>query len=98
MNNAMSTGRFAGKYFGGKGDVEYLQLLDIARRMFEPDPEFQNMPMLYTPAWNGLVDPKQLRHHLLRAAILPGAVCHLLAKLPRPLVRPDGRWQTRWLS
>ena len=24
--------------------------------MFEPDPEFQNMPMLYMPAWNGLVE------------------------------------------
>ncbi len=48
--------RFSGKYFSGNGDVEYLQLLDIARRMFAPDPEFQNMPMLYTPAWNGLVE------------------------------------------
>ena len=24
--------------------------------MFEPDPEFQNLAMLYTPAWNGLVE------------------------------------------
>jgi len=24
--------------------------------MFDPDPEFQNMPMLYTPEWNGLVE------------------------------------------
>lgn len=47
---------FDGKYYSGKGDVEYLQLLDIARRMFDPDPEFQNMPMLYTPKWNGLVE------------------------------------------
>lgn len=48
--------RFEGQFYQGEGDVEYLQLLDIARRMFEPDPEFQNMPMLYTPAWNGLVE------------------------------------------
>jgi hypothetical protein len=47
---------FEGNYFRGRGDVEYLQLLDIARRMFEPDPEFQNMAMLYTPHWNGLVE------------------------------------------
>jgi hypothetical protein len=48
--------RFDGKHFRGRGDVEYLQLLDIARRMFEPDPEFQNLSMLYTPHWNGLVE------------------------------------------
>ncbi|MGC8783689.1 MAG: hypothetical protein ACP5RN_04825 [Armatimonadota bacterium] len=46
--------RFDGQYFSGRGDAEYLQLLDIARRMFDPDPEFQNLPMLYTPQWNGL--------------------------------------------
>jgi hypothetical protein len=48
--------RFDGKHYRGAGDVEYLQLLDTARRMFEPDPELQNMAMLYTPAWNGLVE------------------------------------------
>jgi len=48
--------RFEGKFFHGEGDVEYLKLLDIARRMFDPDPEFQNVPMLYKPDWNGLVE------------------------------------------
>jgi hypothetical protein len=47
---------FEGKFFRGAGDVEYLQLLDISRRMLDPDPEFQNLPMLYTPAWNGFVE------------------------------------------
>ncbi len=47
---------FDGKYYRGEGDPEYLQLLDISRRMFEPDPEFQNMPMLYMPDWNGFVE------------------------------------------
>jgi hypothetical protein len=47
---------FMGQYFRGRGDVAYLELLDIARRMFAPDPEFQNLSMLYTPAWNGLVE------------------------------------------
>jgi len=53
---AQAAQRFEGKYFGGAGDVEYLQLLDTARRMFAPDPEFQNLPMLYMPAWNGFVE------------------------------------------
>ena len=48
--------RFEGRHYRGRGDVEYLQLLDTARRMFEPDPEFQNMSMLYTPLWDGLVE------------------------------------------
>jgi hypothetical protein len=47
---------FEGKFYGGTGDVEYLQLLDIARRVFDPDPEFQNLAMLYMPSWNGLVE------------------------------------------
>ena len=53
---AAAADRFDGQHYRGAGDVEYLQLLDIARRMFEPDPEFQNMPMLYMPNWNGLVE------------------------------------------
>jgi hypothetical protein len=47
---------FEGKHYRGAGDIEYLQLLDTSRRMFEPDPEFQNMSMLYTPLWDGLVE------------------------------------------
>jgi hypothetical protein len=56
LNGSTTDGYFEGKYFRGRGDVEYLELLDIARRMFDPDPEFQNMPMLYTSEWNGLVE------------------------------------------
>ncbi len=48
--------RFDGRFFAGRGDVEYLRLLETAMRMFEPDPELQNLPMLYMPAWNGLVE------------------------------------------
>lgn len=47
---------FSGKHYGGRGDVEYLRLLDTARRMFEPDPELQNIAMLYMPAWDGFVE------------------------------------------
>ncbi|MBI1926749.1 hypothetical protein HYR99_21210, partial [Candidatus Poribacteria bacterium] len=55
-HHALATGHFEGAFFRGEGDVEYLQLLDTARRMFAPDPEFQNISMLYTPNWNGLVE------------------------------------------
>lgn len=48
--------RFEGKHYRGRGDAEYLQLLETARRMFEPDPELQNLSMLYEPKWNGLVE------------------------------------------
>ncbi len=52
----LAADRFDGVFYCGEGDAEYLELLDISRRMFEPDPEFQNLAMLYTPAWNGLVE------------------------------------------
>jgi hypothetical protein len=48
--------RFEGKHYRGRGDAEYLRLLETARRMFEPDPELQNLSMLYMPSWNGLVE------------------------------------------
>ncbi|MCC6153576.1 MAG: hypothetical protein IT367_07440 [Candidatus Hydrogenedentes bacterium] len=47
---------FRGKYFSGEGDVGFIQLLDTSRRMFDCDPEFQNLSMLYMPTWNGLVE------------------------------------------
>lgn len=47
---------FEGRHYRGRGDVDYLRLLEAARRMFEPDPEFENLSMLYYPAWNGLVE------------------------------------------
>jgi len=47
---------FAGKHYSGRGDVEYLKLLETARRMFEPDPELQNISMLYMPSWDGFVE------------------------------------------
>jgi hypothetical protein len=47
---------FDGRFFAGEGDREYLELLDIARRMYAADAEYQNMAMLYTPSWNGMVE------------------------------------------
>jgi hypothetical protein len=49
-------GSFKGLYFSGDGNTTYLELLDISRRMFSPDPEFQNVTMLYTPVWNGFIE------------------------------------------
>ncbi len=57
MLAALSLGQqFNGRHYRGTGDIEYLQLLDIAARMMEPDPEFQNLSMLYDPRWNGMVE------------------------------------------
>ncbi len=47
---------FAGSYISGQGDVEYLQLLDISARVLRPDPEYQDLSMLYSPSWNGFVE------------------------------------------
>lgn len=49
-------GSYNGRFYSGEGDTRFLELLDLSRRMFEPDAEFQNLPMLYTPAWNGFVE------------------------------------------
>jgi hypothetical protein len=56
QSTAHAVGKFEGKFYVGQGDVEYLRLLDMSRRMFSPDPEFQNIAMLYTPSWNGWVE------------------------------------------
>ena len=47
---------FDGRFYRGTGDAEYLRLLDISRRIFGPDCEYQNLAMLYMPSWNGLVE------------------------------------------
>jgi hypothetical protein len=47
---------FQGQHYRGVGDAEHLKLLDVSARMFHPDPEFQNLSMLYMPSWNGLVE------------------------------------------
>jgi len=47
--------RFEGKYYSGAGDAEYIELLDLSRRMFDPDPELPNIAMFYKPEWNGFV-------------------------------------------
>ncbi len=53
---ASSAPIFKGHFFRGSGDTNYLGLLETARRMFAPDPEYENLAMLYMPSWNGLVE------------------------------------------
>ncbi len=40
-STATAAERFEGRFYRGEGDVEYLELLDISRRMFAPDAEFK---------------------------------------------------------
>ena len=47
---------FTGTHYRGRGDVEYLKLLETARRFFDPDPELPNMAMLYSASLNSLVE------------------------------------------
>lgn len=54
--NIYAVEKFEGEFFSGRGDTEYLQLLDISRRMFSPDHQYQNVAMLYNPSWNGFVE------------------------------------------
>ena len=56
LNSTLPAASFKGQFFSGEGDTAYIKLLDISRRMFEPDYEFQNISMLYTPWWNGFVE------------------------------------------
>lgn len=51
-----SESSFEGEHIRGTGDPEYLKLLDVSRRMLSPDPEFQNLSMLYIPDWNGFTE------------------------------------------
>ncbi len=56
MLTPASVSALEGRYYSGEGNEGYLQLLDTACRVFHPDPEYQNISMLYTPVWNGFVE------------------------------------------
>lgn len=51
-----SANEFSGIHYRGRGDVEYLKLLETARRFFDPDPVLPNMSMLYSASLNSLVE------------------------------------------
>ncbi len=48
--------RFDGKYYSGRGDTEYLRLLELSRQFFAPNPYTQDISMLYSEEWNGFVE------------------------------------------
>jgi len=43
---------FIGKHYKGYGDIGYIKLLDIARRMLETDEQLPNLSMFYKEDWN----------------------------------------------
>src|SRR6478672_10470167 len=53
---SLAAAPFTGRHYHGTGDPEYLQHLEFSARIFQPDPQYQNLSMLYTPLWNGLVE------------------------------------------
>ncbi len=92
---AADAGRFEGKHYRGRGDVQYLQLLDIARQNVCARPGIpEPVDALHAdlerlcgrPHLECLVDSKQLRHHLLRAAIFSRALPYISTELTRPVV------------
>lgn len=46
---------YKGKYCEGKGDVEYLQMIDHSFEYFHPNPDVQNISMVYFPGWDTFV-------------------------------------------
>jgi alpha-L-fucosidase len=87
---------FEGRFYRGAGDTEYLQLLDTARRMFAPDPEFQNLAMLYLPSWNGLVEGPTWDAWWIQNSY--GTTYSALPFLPEPFVTFLQNSQDLWFS
>lgn len=51
-----SAGEYKGTYCEGKGDVEFLQLIDQSFGFFHPNPDTPNISMLYYPDWDCLIE------------------------------------------
>jgi hypothetical protein len=49
-------GEYRGRYCEGKGDVQYLQLLDQSFGFFHPNWDTPNISMLYFPDWDCLIE------------------------------------------
>ena len=47
---------FHGRYCDGKGDVEFLRLVDESFAFFHANPNTQNISMLYNPDWDSLTE------------------------------------------
>jgi hypothetical protein len=44
--------RYEGKFCSGKGDLNYLKLIDESFAFFHPTPVVPNLTMVYNPVWN----------------------------------------------
>jgi len=53
---AVSAAEFKGEYCSGKGDAEYLRLIDESFGYFHPNPNTPNISMLYFPEWDCLIE------------------------------------------
>ena len=53
---AGSGGEFKGEYCSGRGDAEYLRLIDRSFGYFHPNPDTPNISMLYYPEWDCLIE------------------------------------------
>ncbi len=51
-----SGGEFKGEYCSGKGDTEFLRLIDESFGYFHPNPNTPNISMLYYPEWDCLIE------------------------------------------
>jgi len=47
---------YRGRYCSGKGDIEYLRLIDRSFEFFHPSPDVPNISMLYHPEWDCLIE------------------------------------------
>lgn len=56
MAASASAGEYQGKYVSGKGDVEYLRMIDQSFGFFHPNPDTPNISMLYFPDWDCLIE------------------------------------------
>ncbi|HUV04604.1 MAG TPA: hypothetical protein VMX94_05805 [Armatimonadota bacterium] len=52
----VSAGEYRGRYCSGRGDVEYLRLIDRSFDFFHPNPDSPNISMLYYPDWDCLIE------------------------------------------
>lgn len=52
----VSGGEYKGRYCSGKGDVEFLRLIDDSFGFFHPNPDYQNISMLYVGDWDALTE------------------------------------------
>ncbi len=51
-----TSAEYEGRYCKGKGDIEFLRLIDRSFGFFHPNPDTPNVSMLYYPDWDCLIE------------------------------------------